>query len=68
MSKRASELREKTTAELQELLTAAQQETVTVRFGIATRQMSNYARLRHLRRDIARLKFLLHERSMSESG
>ncbi|GAC1435800.1 MAG: hypothetical protein NVSMB65_09780 [Chloroflexota bacterium] len=65
MPRRATELREKTTAELQELLTGAEQETVTTRFGVATRQVSNHARLRQLRREIARLKFLLHERSLS---
>jgi large subunit ribosomal protein L29 len=65
MSRRAAELREKTDAELHDLLTAAQQEIVTMRFGIATRQTSNYARLRQLRREIARLNFLLHERALS---
>lgn len=65
MPRRATELREKTTAELRELLTGAEQETVTTRFGVATRQVSNHARLRQLRREIARLKFLLHERSLS---
>ena len=65
MPKRASELREKSTIELTDLLTGAQQETVDVRFGVATRQIANYARLRQLRREIARLKYLLHERSLS---
>ncbi len=54
--------------ELQELLKAAQQETIDTRFGLATRQLSNFARLRQLRREIARLKFLLYEREINEAA
>jgi large subunit ribosomal protein L29 len=68
VSRRANELREKSTLELHDLLTAAQQETITVRFQVATRQMSNYARLRQLRREIARLKFLMQERTLAEQA
>ncbi len=47
--------------ELQNRLHAAQEELTNVRFGLATRKMSNYARLKILRKEIARLKFFIDE-------
>ena len=47
--------------ELENRLRAAQEELTNVKFGLATRKMSNYARLKILRKDIARLKFFIGE-------
>jgi ribosomal protein L29 len=46
-------------AELESRLHAAQDELASLRFQLATRKMSNYARLRTLRKDIARLTFFI---------
>jgi ribosomal protein L29 len=45
--------------ELESRLREAQDELATLRFQLATRKMSNYARLKILRKDIARLKFFV---------
>ena len=45
--------------ELENRLREAQDELATLRFQLATRKMSNYARLKILRKDIARLKFFI---------
>lgn len=47
--------------ELQSRLTEAQDELATLRFQLATRKVNNYARLKVLRKDIARLKFFIAE-------
>ena len=47
---------------LEDQLVEAQKELVNLRFGLATRQMSNYARLKVVRRDIARLNFFIDEK------
>ena len=61
MSKHLLELRTRTPGELQRLLGEAQEELITLRFGIANRQVTNVARKATLRREIARLKTLLRE-------
>ncbi len=48
--------------ELEQELVNAQGELVNIRFDLATRKMSNYARLRVVRRQIARLKFFIDDR------
>lgn len=45
--------------ELETRLHETQDELATLRFQLATRKMSNYARLKTLRKDIARLKFFV---------
>ena len=45
--------------ELESRLRDAQDELATLRFQLATRKMNNYARLKILRKDIARLKFFV---------
>ncbi len=47
--------------ELERRLRAAQEEITTVKFDLATRKMTNYARLKVLRKEIARLKFFIDE-------
>jgi len=48
--------------ELVQELANAQGELVNIRFDLATRKMSNYARLKIVRRQIARLKFFIDDR------
>jgi ribosomal protein L29 len=47
--------------ELENRLRSAQDELTNIRFALATRKMSNYARLKILRKEIARLKFFIDE-------
>ena len=52
--------------ELESRLHNAQDELATLRFQLATRKMSNYARLKILRKDIARLKFFIDIKQRGE--
>jgi ribosomal protein L29 len=52
--------------ELESRLHDAQDELATLRFQLATRKMSNYARLKILRKDIARLKFFIDIKQRGE--
>jgi ribosomal protein L29 len=45
--------------ELETRLRETQDELATLRFQLATRKVNNYARLKILRKDIARLKFFI---------
>lgn len=45
--------------ELEARLHETQDELATLRFQLATRKVSNYAHLKTLRKDIARLKFFI---------
>lgn len=45
--------------ELENRLREAQEEVTNTRFNLATRKMTNYARLKVLRKEIARLKFFI---------
>jgi large subunit ribosomal protein L29 len=61
-TKQARELRELDTPALQLRLQDAQNDLLGVRFGLATRQTENTARLRDAKRQIARILTLLAER------
>jgi large subunit ribosomal protein L29 len=61
MSKHTLELRARTPGELLRFLQEAQDELGTLKFQLANRQSSNFARLTTLRREIARIKTLLRE-------
>ncbi len=63
VSKHTRELRELDLPGLELRLEEAQNDLIGVRFGLATRQTENTARLMHTRRQIARIKTLLAERS-----
>lgn len=62
-SKQTRELRELDLPGLELRLEEAQNDLIGVRFGLATRQTENTARLMQARRQIARIKTLLVERS-----
>jgi large subunit ribosomal protein L29 len=61
---RASELRELPEEELEQRLNDTHEELFNLRFQHATGQLDNHRRLRHLRREIARLKTLIRQREL----
>ena len=61
------EVRQKTDDELSDQLGDLQKEAFNLRFQQASGQLENTARVREVRRDIARIKAVLHERSSAAS-
>jgi large subunit ribosomal protein L29 len=66
----AAELREADEGELETRLTEAKQELFNLRFQIVTGQLDNSARLKAVRRDIARILTVLREKEIeaAEAG
>jgi large subunit ribosomal protein L29 len=61
-SKLGREMHALDTAELERRLVEAQNDLIGIRFGLATRQTENTARIVHAKRQIARIKTILTER------
>lgn len=61
---KASEIRALSTEEIQARLEAAYEELYKLRVSHRIGQLKNTARLRELRRDIARMKTILREREL----
>jgi large subunit ribosomal protein L29 len=61
---KAFDLRELTTQELQERLEESKEELFNLRFQLATNQLDNTARLRELRKDIARVATVIREQEL----
>ena len=61
-TRKARELHELDTPELRRRLEETEQDLLGVRFGLATHQTENTARLREVKRQLARIKTILHER------
>ena len=59
---KAVDTRGKSDDELKEELITLRKEAFNLRFQVASGQLENTARMRHVRRDIARVKTVLHER------
>ena len=59
----AQELRDKTPDQLREQLTALKKEAFNLRFHQATGQLENTARVRVVRRDVARVMSILNEKA-----
>jgi large subunit ribosomal protein L29 len=59
---KAEDVRAKTVDELQEQLVTLKKEQFNLRFQRASGQLENTARVRQVRRDIARIKTVLTER------
>ncbi len=59
----AKELRTKTPDELRDQLAALKKEAFNLRFQQATSQLENTARMRAVRRDVARVKTILNEKA-----
>ena len=64
---RASELREKTPKELEAELKDLLQEQFNLRMQLATGQLSNHTQIRRVRRDIARVRTVLTEKSRAQA-
>ena len=65
---KASELRELSEEQLEERLRELREELFNLRFQYATRQLTNTARIKEVRRDIARVLTRQHETTLVESG
>ncbi|SDY51133.1 50S ribosomal protein L29 [Citreimonas salinaria] len=61
----ASELRDKTPDQLRDQLVQLKKEAFNLRFQAATGQSENTARMRVVRRDVARVKTILNEKAAS---
>ncbi len=59
---KAEDVRQKTDDELGEMLLDLRKEAFNLRFQKASGQLENTARMREVRRDIARIKTTLHTR------
>ncbi len=62
---KASEVRELTGDSLQAKLNDAREELMKMRFQQATGELTDFTRLRAIRRDIARMQTILHERQQA---
>ena len=65
---KASELRELSGEQLEDRLRELREELFNLRFQYATRQLTNTARIKEVRRDIARVLTRQHEVTLVESG
>jgi large subunit ribosomal protein L29 len=61
---KAKELLEMTTAEIEQQLASLKEELFNLRFQAATGQLDNPARIRQVRKDIARAKTVIREREL----
>ncbi len=64
----AQELRDKTPDQLREDLTALKKEAFNLRFQQATNQLENTARVREIRRQVARVKTVLNQKAASAAA
>ena len=62
---KANEIRELTTAEIEQNVKTLKEELFNLRFQLATGQLENTARLREVRKSIARMKTVVRERELS---
>ncbi|HEU5139006.1 MAG TPA: 50S ribosomal protein L29 [Bacillales bacterium] len=61
---KANEVRDLTTAEVEQKVKSLKEELFNLRFQLATGQLENPARLREVRKSIARAKTVLREREL----
>ena len=64
----ATELRDKTPDQLREELVTLKKEAFNLRFQQATGQLENPARLRSVKRDVARVKTILNEKAAGDAA
>jgi len=62
-ARKASDLRNLSTHELESFLSESEENIVRLRFQVALGQLANTASIQTLRKDIARMKTLLHQRT-----
>lgn len=61
----ASEIREMTDEELVEALEEAREEKFNLRFQLATNQLDNTARVKAVKKEIARIRTVMRERELA---
>ncbi|MCT4555915.1 MAG: 50S ribosomal protein L29 [Pelagimonas sp.] len=64
----AQELRDKTPDQLRDDLVALKKEAFNLRFQQATGQVENTARMRQVKRDVARVKTILNEKAAAAAA
>jgi large subunit ribosomal protein L29 len=64
----AQELRDKTPDQLKDQLAELKKEAFNLRFQQATNQLENTARMRTVRRDVARVKTILNEKAAAAAA
>ena len=62
---KANEFRDLTTAEIEQKVKSLKEELFNLRFQLATGQLENTARIREVRKAIARMKTVIREREIS---
>ena len=65
---KAADVRAKSADELKDELTKLKKEQFNLRFQRATNQLENTARVRQVRKDIARIKTVLSEKAKAQTG
>ena len=65
---KAEDLRDKTPDELRDQLVALKKEAFNLRFQKATNQLDNTARMRAVRRDVARVNTVLTEKARAAAA
>jgi large subunit ribosomal protein L29 len=65
---KASELRDLTPSELVDMLDDTKEELFNLRFQLAVSQSEDTASLGRLRRQVARIKTVIHEAGLEEAG
>jgi large subunit ribosomal protein L29 len=65
---RATELRNMSVEELKKRLSEEEESLANLQFQHATSQLESPIRVRHVRRDIARIKTLLHEKERAATS
>ncbi|WP_062196942.1 50S ribosomal protein L29 [Massilibacterium senegalense] len=64
---KANEIRDLTTGEIEQKVKSLKEELFNLRFQLATGQLENPARIREVRKGIARMKTILREREINVS-
>ncbi|ASS89819.1 MAG: 50S ribosomal protein L29 [Bacillaceae bacterium] len=62
---KAKEIRDLTTAEIEQKVKSLKEELFNLRFQLATGQLENTARIREVRKTIARMKTIIREREIA---
>jgi large subunit ribosomal protein L29 len=65
---KAQDIRAMTSDELRHELDNMYEELFNLRFQLSTNQLTNYNRIRQVKRDIARAKSVLRERDLEKAG
>jgi len=65
---KADDLREQTPDQLRDQLEGLKKEAFNLRFQAATGQLENTARMRAVRRDVARVKTILNQKAAAAAG